>query len=73
MNYRDIKSIATNLKTELNYTLSLLDIYEANGVKSYTLHYDICRLDRTLSGAEIDEFHALVISTFANSGINLKM
>ena len=73
MYYKDIIGIANNMDTELNYKVSLLDIYEADGVKSYTLHYDICRLDRTLSSADIETFHALVISTFASKGINLKM
>ena len=73
MYYGDIKKIALSLDTDLNYTLSLLDIYESEGVKSYTLHYDICRFDKTLSSADIENFHKLVIDTFANNSINLKM
>ena len=72
MYYADIEKIANNLNTELNYKVSLLDIYEGD-VKSYTLHYDVCSLTRTLSTIDIEAFHKLVIDTFANNGISLKM
>ncbi|MBQ9791656.1 MAG: hypothetical protein IJW28_03620, partial [Clostridia bacterium] len=73
MLYREIESIATSLKTDINYNVSLLDIFEMEDSKSYTLHYNIWLNDRTLTGAEIESFHTLVIDTFKAHNINLKM
>lgn len=72
--YSQIETIATSIKTNLNYKVSLLDIFD-NGDKtiSYTLHYVIGREDRTMTGDEIDNFHKLVIDTFAKNNINLKL
>ncbi len=72
MLYSDISKIAHSLTTPLNYQVTLKDIY-GDQVKSYTIHYDICLLDRTLSTSDIEEFHKCVINTFADKGINLKM
>ena len=72
-NYADIYKIATSLQTELNYNVGLVDIYDdGSGYKSYTLHYDVCSLERTLSSADIETFHKLVINTFENNNIKLK-
>ena len=73
MLYKDVEAIATSLNSEINYKVSLLDIFEMEESKSYTLHYDIWLNDRTLTGAEIEAFHTLVIDTFKAQGINLKM
>lgn len=74
MYYRDIIGIANNLETELNYNVSLLDVFENKDLtKSYTLHYEVNSLDRTLTSQDIDSFHSLVIETFENQGIKLKL
>lgn len=72
--YKDIISIATSLSTQLNYSVSLLDIYEnQDGTKSYTLHYEVNSLDRTLTNSDIEAFHSLVIEHFSKFNINLKL
>ncbi len=72
--YKDIIEIAQGVDTNLNYSVSLLDIYEnANGTKSYTLHYEVNSLDRTLTTQDIDLFHSLVIKNFAQNDIKLKL
>ena len=72
--YRDINACATSIQTDLNYTVTLLDIYDnANGTKSYTLHYEVNSLDRTLTSEDIDKFHKAVISNFAKQGYELKL
>ena len=72
--YKDIISIAQSIDTDLNYKVNLLDIYEnANGQKSYTLHYEVNSLERTLTTEDIDRFHAAVISKFEQNGIGLKL
>lgn len=73
MLYREVEAIATSLDTKINYNVSLLDIFEMEDSKSYTLHYNIWSNERTLTGGEIESFHALVIDTFKSKGINLKM
>lgn len=72
--YSKIESVAKSIKSELNYKVTLLDIFD-NGDQtiSYTLHYVIGRDDRTMTGEEIDNFHKLVIDTFAQNNINLKL
>ena len=72
--YSEIENIAKSIKSELNYKVSLLDIFDnGDGTISYTLHYVIGRDDRTMTGDEIDNFHKLVIDTFANNNIKLKL
>lgn len=74
MQYSQIEKIAKSIKTDLEYKVSLLDIFEnSNDTISYTLHYVISSDDRTLTGEDIENFHKLVISTFANNNINLKL
>ena len=72
--FRDIDHLAHSIKTNLNYSVSLLDIYDnKDGTKSYTLHYEINSLDRTLTSEDIETFHKEVISTFAQNGYELKL
>ena len=72
--YKDIIEIANGIETTLNYSVSLLDIYEnANGTKSYTLHYEVNSLDRTLNTQDIDTFHTAVINKFEQNNIKLKL
>ncbi len=72
--YKDIISVAQSIDTDLNYKVNLLDIYEnANGQRSYTLHYEVNSLERTLTTEDIDRFHASVISKFEQNGIGLKL
>lgn len=72
--YKDIISVAQSIDTDLNYKVNLLDIYEnANGQRSYTLHYEVNSLERTLTTEDIDCFHAAVISKFEQNGIGLKL
>lgn len=72
--YSHIEGIAKSIQSELKYKVSLLDIFD-NGDQtiSYTLHYVIGRDDRTMTGEEIDNFHKLVIDTFAKNNIQLKL
>ena len=72
--YSDIDSIANNIKTDLNYKVSLQDIYEnKNQTKSYTLHYEVNSLTKTLTTEDIEKFHSEVIKTFKNNNIELKL
>lgn len=74
MLYREIECIAKSLATSLEYKVSLLDIFDNNEDKiSYTLHYTIWNNERTLTGEEIEKFHKLVIDTFKEKDINLKL
>ncbi len=72
--YGSIEKIAHSLDTRLSYTVELVDIFykEGSDVKSYTLRYSVTSLDHTLSSAEIEEFHKLVITTFEANKIYLK-
>ena len=73
-NYATIQKIATSIDSDLNYKVSLLDIFDnKDGMISYTLHYEIGRDDRTMTGEEIENFHKTVIDTFAKNNINLKL
>lgn len=73
--YKDIISYAQNIDTKLNYTVSLLDIYENpnDDNKSYTLHYEINSLERTLTSEDIETFHKSVINKFKENNIELKL
>ena len=72
--YGKIENIANSIKTNLSYKCKLLDIYENKdtNTKSYTMRYFVTSMDHTLSSAEIEEFHKLVINTFESNGIYLK-
>ncbi|MBQ3214069.1 MAG: hypothetical protein IJB10_03605, partial [Clostridia bacterium] len=73
--YKDIINYAKNIDTSLNYSVSLLDIYENpnEDVKSYTLHYEVNSLERTLTTEDIDTFHKAVIQKFKENNIELKL
>jgi len=72
--YKDIINFAKNVKTTLNHTVSLQDIYENNdGTKSYTLHFEVNSLERTLVAQDIEKFHTAVIEKFKENGIELKL
>lgn len=73
--YKDIISYAKSIDSNLNYTVSLLDIYEnpTDGTKSYTLHYEVNSLERTLTTEDIETFHKAVIEKFKQNNIDLKL
>lgn len=72
--FGDINDIATSIDTGLNYNVSLLDIYEnKDGTKSYTLHYEVNSLERTLTTEDIENFHSAVIEKFKSNNIALKI
>lgn len=72
--YNQIEDIAKSIKTDINYKVSLLDIFDnGDDTISYTLHYCLSRDDRTMTGEEIETFHSLVIETFAKNNISLKL
>lgn len=72
--YKDIINYAQNVQTDLNYTVSLLDIYEnSDGTKSYTLHYEVNSLKRTLTAQDIENFHSAVIEKLKQNDIKLKL
>ncbi len=73
--YKDIIEYAKNIDTNLNYKVSLLDIYENPNeeVKSYTLHYEVNSLEKTLTTEDIETFHKAVINKFKENGIELKL
>ena len=73
--YNDIINYAKNINSDLNYTVSLLDIYENpnDNAKSYTLHYEVNSLERTLTTEDIDTFHKAVIQKFKENNIELKL
>ena len=70
--YAQIDAIAHSIESELNYNVSLIDIYENEENKSYTLRYEIFSYEKTLVSEQIENFHKNVINTFANNGISLK-
>lgn len=72
--YSKIDNIAGTLKTDLTYKYELLDIFynEESNTKSYTVRYYVTSMEHTLSSTDIENFHKLVIDTFAGNGINLK-
>lgn len=72
--YKDIIAYAKDIKTDLIYNVSLLDIYENNdGTKSYTLHYEITSMEKNLTNEDIEQFHSSVINQFKDNGIELKL
>ena len=72
--YKDIINYAQSVETKLNFTVSLLDIYaNADGTKSYTLHYEVNSLERNLTADDIEVFHSAVIKKFKENGIELKI
>ena len=73
--YKDIIEYAKNIDTNLNYKVSLLDMYENPNeeVKSYTLHYEVNSLEKTLTTEDIETFHKAVINKFKENGIELKL
>lgn len=75
MSYAEVEKIANSIKLDLNYKVSLLDIYEPENsdIKNMTLHYDIYRNDRTLTGKEVEDFHNSVIDHFKANNIELKL
>lgn len=68
-----IERIANSIKTDIEYKVSLLDIYEKDNekTKNYTLHYELFSFERTLNSDEIEKFHREVISHFENNNIYL--
>ncbi len=74
MLYKDIIGIAKSIETELNYNVSLLDIYDNNESHiSYTLHYEVNSYIQNLTSEDIDNFHKLVIERFKANNISLKI
>ena len=72
--YKDIIGLAKNIKTKLTYNVSLLDIFDnKDGTKSYTLHYEVTSMDRTLTNDDIEKFHTSVINKFKENSIELKL
>ena len=72
--YKDIIGLAKDINTKLTYSVSLLDIFEnKDNTKSYTLHYEVTSMNRTLTSEDIDKFHTSVINKFKQNGIELKL
>ncbi|MBE5739075.1 MAG: phenylalanine--tRNA ligase subunit beta [Clostridiales bacterium] len=73
--YSKIDDVAGTLKTDLAYKYQLLDIFynKDNNTKSYTVRYFVTSMEHTLSSADIEGFHKLVIDTFEKKGIHLKV
>ncbi len=72
-NYSEIEKIAYSVSADFDYTVTLLDVYEMENAKSYTLHYELVSFTRTLVAEEIEVFHKKVIGAFAENNINLKL
>lgn len=74
LRYSDINEIAKKIKSNIKYSVSLVDIFDnQDGTKSYTLRYVIYSLDHTLTGEEIEIFHKDVIAKFESEGVHLKI
>ncbi len=73
--YKDIIGYAKDIKTKLNYSVNLLGIYEEkdSNFKTYTLHYEVNSLDRTLTSEDIEKFHTAVIDKFKQNSIDIKL
>lgn len=72
-NYSEIEKIAYSVSADFDYNVTLLDVYEMENTKSYTLHYELVSFNRTLIAEEIEAFHKKVINAFAENNINLKL
>lgn len=72
-NYAEIEKIANSIKADFEYKVSLVDVYEMENTKSYTIRYVLYSLDRTLVNDEIEAFHKNVIKVFGENNINLKL
>lgn len=70
--YESIEKVANSIESDLYYRTSLIDIYENENNKSYTLRYVIGSHKQTLTANDIELFHKQVIQTFANNNIYLK-
>ncbi len=74
--YKEIKAALNNIKTELNYNLTLKDIYVNENKEdsdiSYTFSYELWAEDHTLTSEEIENFMTSVIKTAKNYNFNLK-
>ena len=72
--YSKIDNVAGTLKTDLTYKYTLLDIFynKEDNTKSYTVRYYVTSMEHTLSSADIEGFHKLVIDTFEKNDIHLK-
>ena len=75
VSYAEVEKIAKSIELDLQYKVSLLDIYEPTNseFKNMTLHYEIFRNDRTLKGEEVEDFHNKVIEQFKSNNIELKL
>lgn len=75
MLYSDIIKTAESIDTDLNYKVSLLDIYHNENDKfiSYTLHYEVNSFVKNLTSEDIETFHKKVIDIFEKQGISLKI
>ncbi|HAJ78009.1 MAG TPA: hypothetical protein DCO89_02980 [Clostridiales bacterium] len=74
--YADSVENLQNIVTNLNYEISLKDIYESAemlGKKSMTYAVKLWSDDHTLSGEEIENFHSSFIQNAKNFGYELKM
>ncbi len=72
-NYAEIEKIANSIKADFEYKVSLVDVYEMENTKSYTIRYELFSYDRTLVNDEIEAFHKNVIKVFGENNINLKL
>lgn len=72
--YSELEEVARHLDTTLNYHFDLVDVYEnsEDNTKSYTMRFLVTSTDHTLSSSEIEQFHTLVIDSFAKKNISLK-
>ena len=72
--YSVIEEIADSINSDLKYKVTLVDIYEPDNSqeKTYTIHFEIYRLDRTMTGEELEVFHTIVMDTFASKNIFVK-
>lgn len=74
--YQNIIAILNSYKTNLDYTVSLVDVYEDNllmpNKKSMTFNFEISSKDHTLSGEEIEKFQQDMIELAQNNGYKLR-
>ena len=69
--YVDILNVINKYKSELIKSVKLIDVYEDNENKKYTIRYVIGSYDHTLDSCELDNFKTDFINLVKDNGLNI--
>jgi len=70
--YGDLKTVIDSFENELLTGYSLVDVYESNESKSYSIRFNIVSYDHTLTSNEITHFREDILKRLADNGIVMK-